>query len=170
MYFNGNDAVVIISGTTVLGDGSNILDVIGVIGEDPGDSWIDGEGGWVTRDRSLTRQPDVTGGTVQIAALGHSFIGEGWDVSFKNDFSELRSHDCECDPTFTGVRDLVNQVPVSLYPNPADEVAIVESTEIIERVEIFNLMGLAMRQFKPTKQPLHSRIVAFRSQSGHVFG
>ncbi|MEM7101877.1 MAG: T9SS type A sorting domain-containing protein [Bacteroidota bacterium] len=147
LYFNGNDAITLISGTTVAGDGSNILDVIGVIGEDPGDSWIDMEGAWVTRDRSLTRQPEVTGGDLFVAALGDVFTGAGWDVSFKNDFSELRQHDCVCDPNFTSTRDLVNQVPVNVYPNPATEIAIIESTEIIERVELFNLTGQSMRQY-----------------------
>ena len=98
MYFNGNDAVALISGTEVMADGSNLIDVIGVIGEDPGQSWETWEGQWITRDKSLTRNPEIGGGSgFVVAALGDTIAYSNWDISFKNDFSGLGSHECVCE-------------------------------------------------------------------------
>jgi len=95
MYFNGNDAMVLLKGTEVAADGSNILDVIGVIGEDPvmtidQPAWVDANGSWVTRDKSIMRNADITTGRNDfsqiIASSGGSFTGENWTIHPKNDF------------------------------------------------------------------------------------
>jgi type IX secretion system substrate protein/lamin tail-like protein len=140
MYFNGNDAVCLISGTTVMPDGSNLIDVIGVIGEDPGQSWETSEGEWITRDRSLTRKAYVGGGTgFVVAALGDTIAYENWDISFKNDFSGLGWQVCNCE--VTALAEL-NQVPFKMFPNPltSNELTI-EAAENMQQLVIFNILG-----------------------------
>ena len=166
MYFNGNDAMVLLKGNELAPDGSNIVDVIGVIGEDPetsimNDAWVSPEGFWLTKDRSLIRQSSVVSGNNDlnkvVAAAGGSFEGEGWDSWFKNTFCFLGVHACDCDPNaptqitttdcgfdpadFTSTKDF-NQVEFKMYPNPltANDLTLV-GEESIKRIQIFNLMG-----------------------------
>ena len=140
MYFNGNDAVALISGTSVIADGSNIIDVIGVIGEDPGQSWETWEGQWITRDKSLTRNFDVGGGSgIVAAALGDTIAYENWDISYKNDFSNLGFQECFCSSVAV---DELNQVPFKMYPNPLAVNELTVQAELsIDKVLIYNLLG-----------------------------
>lgn len=52
-WFNGDDAIVLMRGTT-------IVDCIGRVGEDPGTAWCKGE--QTTLDRTLVGKPTVTEG------------------------------------------------------------------------------------------------------------
>ena len=58
MYFNGNDAVTLETST------GDILDIIGKIGEDPGEAWGDENDAYWTKDQTLIRKASVTGGFV----------------------------------------------------------------------------------------------------------
>jgi predicted extracellular nuclease len=80
-WFNGDDAVVLRKGTTV-------LDVIGQIGFDPGTEW--GTGLTSTADNTLRRKPTVTGGDPNGADV-FSPAGE-WDGFAIDDSSGLGSH------------------------------------------------------------------------------
>ncbi|MFT5764235.1 MAG: hypothetical protein ACI8X3_001665, partial [Saprospiraceae bacterium] len=144
MYFNGNDAVTLISGTEVMPDGSNVIDVIGVIGEDPGSSWETSEGEWITRDKSLTRNPLIGSGSgIVAAALGDTIAYENWDISYKNDFNGIGAHVCICAGPLSAQE--LNQVPFKMFPNPltANELTI-EAAEPIEQVIIYNILGEAV--------------------------
>ena len=81
MYFNGNDAVALVKGTEVAQDGSNLVDVIGVIGENPEntimeDAWVDENGYWLTKDRTLVRKPSVGGGRNDLSDVVYSSMVE----------------------------------------------------------------------------------------------
>ena len=149
MYFNGNDAVALVKGSDVLPDGSNIIDVIGVIGEDPGQSWVDYLGSFVTRDHTLERKSDVKAGTgAVVAQLQDTFAYVHYNVWGKNNFFGLGGHDCECDPNFVLSNENLNQVAFNMFPNPTDNELVVEAEESIERVEIYNLLGERMMEFR----------------------
>ena len=163
MYFNGNDAVALLSGTAVANDGSNILDVIGVIGENPEesimqDAWVDANGSWVTKDKSIMRNPDVVTGRNDfsdiIAQSGGSFTGENWTIYNKNNFSRLGIHNCDCNPEvsstlwscITGEGPLsvanLNLIDFKVFPNPNTVGHLqIEADENIGQVELINLMG-----------------------------
>ena len=161
MYFNGNDAVALISGSEVALDGSNIIDVIGVIGEDPTvtlmqDAWVDEFGGWLTKDKTLVRNYDVAGGrndfSEVIASVGGSFTGEGWTKERKNDFSFLGIHSSVCNSEDTpekyscslgplNTTDL-NKVSFALFPNPNSLGTLqIEAEEKVLNIEVFDIIG-----------------------------
>lgn len=143
MYFNGNDAVVLITGTTVAIDGSNILDVVGVIGEDPGDAWTTPNGSWLTKDKTLVRKEGIEAGTgVVVAALQDTFPSNQWEVYSKNTFYVIDGgHGCNCDPNFVNTQE-INVVPFKAYPNPTNGLMQVEAEANIESIEVFNIMGM----------------------------
>lgn len=142
MYFNGNDAVALISGTVVANDGSNIIDVVGVIGEDPGDAWTNATGLWITKDKTLVRKPTVQKGTgALVATLGDTLAYNDWEIYSKNTFTVLDDqHDCACDPNYTSTQP-INIVDFSVYPNPSNGAFTVEAAERINRVEVYNMVG-----------------------------
>jgi hypothetical protein len=142
MYFNGDDAVALVKGTSVFPDGSNILDVVGVIGEDPGDTWETPTGQWITKDKSLVRNPNVNQGTGAVVfVLGDTLAYDEWTILPKNTFTELDDyHICVCAVS----TQPINTVDFEIYPNPADGAFSIEAAEQIERIEVFNLMGQLM--------------------------
>jgi hypothetical protein len=140
MYFNGDDAVALITGTTVANDGSNILDVVGVIGEDPGDAWATPAGLWITRDRTLIRNSNIENGSgAVVSALGDTLAYGDWTSYPKNTFDVIDGqHDCAC--------NLINTQPIStvdfsVYPNPTNGAFTIEAAKRINRVEIYNMVG-----------------------------
>ncbi|MEL6636903.1 MAG: lamin tail domain-containing protein [Bacteroidota bacterium] len=162
MYFNGNDAVALIQGTVLSPTGDNLIDVIGVIGEDPeltiGEpAWVDANGFWVTRDRSIVRRPEVTEGrnapTEVIAQAGGSFMGEEWISYRKDNFSYLGVHTCDCasgqqfDRFSCSTGPIastfeLSQVNFQIFPNPNATGNLTITAEAkIERVDLFNVVG-----------------------------
>lgn len=161
MYFNGNDAMALLLGDAVANDGSNILDVIGVIGEDPTssieeDAWVDVDGGWVTKDKTIVRNYAVAGGrnepSMTVASLGGTFVGAEWKKYNKNDFSYLGIHKSVCNAEETPNQyscstgpvntNPVNLVDFNVYPNPTSIGSIeIQSEESIASVELINMVG-----------------------------
>ncbi len=165
MYFNGNDAMALLKGKELSMTGDNILDVIGVIGENPEnsimqDAWVSPEGFWLTKDRTLIRQPQETAGRSDINQVvfsqGGTFDGTGWDSWFKNTFCFLGQHVCDCDPNpptdgFAGdcgfnpntvSTSNFNTIKFEMFPNPlTDSELVVKGDASIRSVQIFNLTG-----------------------------
>lgn len=125
MYFNGNDAVALLSSSNV------VLDVIGRIGEDPGENWgwTDQNGSVWTRDQTLVRQFNVQGGDNN----GYDVFWPElqWNNFAVNTYSNLGSHACSCSTpppcetpssvSYSGLNTgyLVSDGPTSLTPSPA---------------------------------------------------
>lgn len=81
LNYNGDDALALIYGT-------DTVDVVGKIGEDPGTGWVLGSGN--TANRTLVRMPNVNEGTNVFAISATQWLG------FPNDdFSHLGSHTFE---------------------------------------------------------------------------
>ena len=141
-YFNGNDAVALITGTTVANDGSNVIDVVGVIGQDPtGGQWATPSGQWITKDKTITRNPNIQMGTgAVIANLGDTLAYADWTIYSKNTFTVLGEHGCTCDPDYTNTQP-INLVDFSVYPNPSNGLFTIEAAERMEKVEIYNMVG-----------------------------
>jgi len=165
MYFNGNDAVALIKGREFDPSNPMILDVIGVIGEDPQSTinqpaWVDDSGFWVTRDRSLIRNPEIKEGTGLVSAfdtVNNTFDYTQWDSRRKNDFGDLGGHACECNVLSN---DELSQVDFSMYPNPIGDNSLNISGEFqIENVRVYNIHGQLI--FKTANQ-LNSNFMNLR--------
>ena len=160
MYFNGNDAVALITGTEIAADGSNLVDVIGVIGEDPEntimeDAWVNEDGFWLTKNRTLVRKSSVGAGRNLLPDVifqqGGTFDGSEWNSYWNNSFQYLGVHNSACNTAgqgteyscLTGVATYeVNEVPFTMYPNPlGTDLLTINAPEKIERVDVYNLMG-----------------------------
>lgn len=147
MSYNGNDAVFLISGATVNSNGDNILDVVGVIGEDPQNTigqpaWTDANGKWLTRDNTLVRRGGIKAGSGAVIAIyGDTIAYNEWDYYCNNDFSNLGSHSCACDPNFVGVEEVVNEIPVSVQPNPTKDWLVINAAQPIQQLEVYDLAG-----------------------------
>ena len=122
MYFNGNDAMVLRKIST-----NTPVDIFGVIGEDPG------ELGWdeITKNQTLVRHPDVTGGDTQ--AVDEFDVLAVWDSLGANVFDHLGFHVCNC------VMSVENRTANALraFPNPfrnhLDLLADQPMTEVVVR-------------------------------------
>jgi len=134
MYFNGNDAVTLETST------GDIIDIIGKIGEDPGEAWGDDNDAYWTKDQTLIRKASVTGGFVYDASQPYSFDPTlEWDSLPQNTFTELGQHSCNCSDNMS-----INEFEsvVNLYPNPNSSGLLnIESTSPIKELNIFNLIG-----------------------------
>ncbi len=87
-WFNGNDAVVLRNGTT-------ILDVIGQIGFNPGTEW--GSGLTSTADNTLRRKATICAGDPDGSNAFDPSVE--WDGFATNTFDGLGAHTANCGPT-----------------------------------------------------------------------
>ena len=78
--FTGNDAVALIKG-------DEILDIIGVIGEDPGTAWPIGEYATGTANHTIIRYPYINRGSA-------TWKSSQWEVLEKDFFNDLKNHEC----------------------------------------------------------------------------
>ncbi len=162
MYFNGNDAVILIKGDQISQNGDNILDVIGVIGEDPEDTimedaWVDEDGFWLTKNRTLVRKREVSSGRNNlndiVYALDGTFTGDEWNSYRNNSFEFLGIHNSTCNNLETPDRYSCSEGPITnvfetsliefkVYPNPVSQGNLnVISEESITGVEVYNIVG-----------------------------
>ena len=144
MYFNGNDAVVLVKGTTVDATGSNIVDAIGVIGEDPGvNGWVDPQGKKYTTDMTIKRKKSVKRGTGMVLTARDTFAYTQWDRYYKDAFCVLDNHPCDCDPsTISVAKPVMNEVDFTIFPNPTSERTVsIVAEENIASIQVFNILG-----------------------------
>ncbi len=148
MYFNGNDAVTLekLDGT--------ILDIIGKVGEDPGQGWTDdASSGFVdtgewwrlwTKDQTLVRKPGVLHGVFTNPSEFNPTLE--WDSLPRNTFDSLRMHTCDCgnaawtDPS--SINEIVPSNDAVFFPNPVtNNEFTIKGTEIIKSIEVYNSLG-----------------------------
>ena len=109
-FFNGDDAIVLF-------DGTDTLDVIGVVGQRPATGWAT-PGGGSTLNNTLVRSPNTDiGGRWNGPNGSATWLGGGVDV-----FTGLGSFTSAVCPTVTGTRSAA-ALPraLEIYPNPASE-------------------------------------------------
>jgi Lamin Tail Domain/Secretion system C-terminal sorting domain len=149
MYHNGDDAMALIKGFNV--NSPNVIDAVGVIGEDPGLSWVDPNATspylvQQTQDRTLVRKPNIEAGTVLISDGGTTVFNAGdWKMYSQNYFLDLGKHCSTCDPSFpcpVGTENKKPSVAFNLYPNPIQHGKVsIRTTENIVSATVTNLLG-----------------------------
>lgn len=105
LSFNGNDAISLERNDT-------LVDLIGVIGQDPVTQWGNG-----TQDHTLIRKSSVVGG-VKLNPSSFDPADE-WNIMAIDEFSYLGNHTSSCMQT-TQVNTL-NKLKANIYPNPAQD-------------------------------------------------
>ena len=145
MYFNGNDAVSL----EKISDGT-IVDLIGKVGEDPGDGWTDDPssgfvdiGEWWrlwTKDQTLVRKPSIKEGVHANPSEFNATLE--WDSLPRNTFDSLGTHTCDCGSAMSIDQTFNTDPKLVFFPNPATEGKfVVQATEVFESVEVYNSIG-----------------------------
>ena len=142
LYMNGNDAMT-------LSKNGTIIDIIGKIGEDPGDAWTDDAtagftdangGAWWTKNHTLVRKANVKTG-VKTSPILFNPAAE-WDSLSINTWTNLGTHECDCS---SGGPSSIEDKSTSfvLYPNPAtnNQTINVSTNKAIKSFELINALG-----------------------------
>lgn len=142
LYMNGNDAMT-------LSKNGTIIDIIGKIGEDPGDAWTDDAtagftdangGAWWTKNHTLVRKANVKTG-VKTSPILFNPAAE-WDSLSINTWTNLGTHECDCS---SGGPSSIEDKSTSfvLYPNPAtnNQTINVSANKAIKSFELINALG-----------------------------
>jgi PKD repeat protein len=124
--FNGDDALV-------LKKGSNVIDVIGVVGTDPGTFWSVGTGS--TLDYTLVRNS-----TVDAPSTSWATVQNQWTVYPVNTTTYLGQHTSTCS-TITAIVDDPLQNNIHIYPNPTEGVTTISLSTDVADIEITDLLG-----------------------------
>jgi hypothetical protein len=138
-YMNGNDAIGLFNGTTMI----DLMGKIGDAGMASGQSWSDvfpydgSAGAFWTKDQTLRRKASVKAG---VSVNPDPFIVTAeWDSLPKDTWSGLGSHTCAC---VVGLNNLGSAVSFAVFPNPSvDGIFTISSTELISEIQISNLIG-----------------------------
>ena len=142
LYMNGNDAMT-------LSKNGSIIDIIGKIGEDPGDAWTDDAtagftdangGAWWTKNHTLVRKASVKSGVTTSPILFNP--AAEWDSLSINTWTNLGAHECDCS---SGGPSSIEDKSTSfvLYPNPATNMQTinVSANKAIKSFELINALG-----------------------------
>ncbi|HRI26995.1 MAG TPA: T9SS type A sorting domain-containing protein [Chitinophagales bacterium] len=154
LYHNGNDAMSLNKNdgvSTQFGATGTFVDIFGLIGEDPGQSWTNtapytqsAGGAYWTRDKTLIRKNGIAAGVTTNPGIPYTGAWNPtaqWDTLSRNTFTHLGWHSCQCGDAPNSVPAIVSN-KVSIYPNPAKDVLHLQCTQaVIASVEIYNLLG-----------------------------
>ena len=142
MYFNGDDAVAILSG-----NGTEMVDLFGVIGDlaNP-DGWgfygtdTAGNSLYLSQDHTLQRRWSVQSGiTVSPSSFDPAVE---WDSLPANTFTELGAHISTCDPTDIKKVSKEQKSKFWLFPSPSESGYIqIRTNYDIDNIDIINIMG-----------------------------
>jgi hypothetical protein len=167
MYFNGNDALALLNGST-------LIDFFGVLGQDPsGGAWPDSNTtDGLTADHSLIRKETIQQGiatppTTLTSGIDFDPRLEWYDAG-KNRFQNLGSHDCGClnanitviDTNYgcpaTGIKE-VEEINFSIFPNPSNTGSInIVSEKSPVNIRIFNALGSVIYNEKSNRNNIQS--------------
>jgi len=138
-FMNGNDAIALFNGATMI----DLMGKIGDAGMVSGQSWSDAfpydgsAGAWYTKDQTLIRKASVK---VGVSVNPDPFIVTAeWDSLPKDTWTELGQHTCDC---LLGLNEMPKTVSFAVYPNPSSNGnVIVSASEEIEYIEVVNMLG-----------------------------
>jgi len=163
MYFNGNDAMVLVNDEA--GGQGFIWDVIGVIGQDPGNppdgggwnnvppdyTWAaNNEEAW-TANHSLIRKSDVVFGVFSPPGAGEWDVSVQWDsippvirnddgIVIGGNWASLGEHYCECGDVVDNI-STVDFIKFEIFPNPVVNQMKITSEVPVADVDIYTING-----------------------------
>lgn len=139
MYFNGNDALAIVSN-----NGNTLIDLYGRIGEGTGfGGWsaygTDAAGAtlYASQDHTQKRKSNVVSGVTTNPSSFDVFAQ--YDTLPANTFDFLGEHVCDCT---VGVSEINSRTSIQMYPNPAGDAPVSFISEVvISRYQIIDVNG-----------------------------
>ncbi len=143
--FNGDDAIALVYG-------SALVDVIGVIGVDPGTSWSVDTG--TTIDHTLIRNSNVTSGTTSwpVSTTQWTVYSFGVD-SLGAHNGPLNQAPC----VINGITAVESNNLVRVYPNPNNGKFVIElQNAIAAEIKLFDMTGQLVYTIKETSSNLVS--------------
>lgn len=170
MCFNGDDALALQK--NVGGTWTNV-DIFGCRGEQPTNSsgTANPTAGWTslapyasmpagyttaqfgpyfkqywTLDKTLRRKNSVKAGVSVNPAFNSFNPSVQWDSLMVNTFSGLGTHTCDCG--VVGVKEINKSFGVNVYPNPAKNTVMLQSTNTITKVDIYSVTGQVVKTIK----------------------
>ena len=188
-YFNGNDAVVLAKGSVNDIANSQVVDIFGKIGEDPGEAWTSdfpytGAGAEVTKDHSMIRKANIQKGetnpvisffdplleydsipavVVRLDENGNPVLSTNGNAILDGNWSSLGSHDCECNPASLNEN---NQVEIEIFPNPSNGTFTLSNLTNIDFIEIRNALG---QKIYSTSNSVHIKTISINKPKGVYF-
>lgn len=156
-YMNGNDAIGLFNGTTMI----DLMGKIGDAGMASGQSWSDvfpydgSAGAFWTKDQTLRRKASVKAG---VSVNPDPFIvTQQWDSLPKDTWNGLGTHTCDC---VLGLNKLGSAISFAVFPNPSvDGIFTISSTELISEIQISNLLGQVVF-FEKSTEALKSKNIS----------
>jgi endonuclease I len=131
-FFNGDDALALF-------DGTDTLDVIGVIGTDPGTTWPI-PGGGSTTDNTLVRKPTVARGETRWSVGAGTWQALGTDV-----YTNTGRHTSTACIVSSTVKNAPLNTSLAVYPNPAATAVQVQVVGLRGRhaaeIRLYNALG-----------------------------
>lgn len=129
-FFNGNDGVVLMKGTT-------LLDIIGQKGFDPGTEWVAAT--ISTKDQTLRRKANIcTGDRNDSDAFNPSIE---WESAGTDVFSDLGKHTNTCVITSVAHHTLAQIETAQIFPNPAKSDITIQGLLPNTTIVIVNVFG-----------------------------
>lgn len=135
--YNGDD-------TIELSKNGSSIDLIGIIGTDPGSGWNVAGISNATKDHTLIRKTSVTGpNTNWSTSAGTTTVDSEWVVYDNNsNWDTIGSYDADSESDPNLLNKALENAQVSLYPNPAiNTLTFKSSLTSIGTFEIFNTNG-----------------------------
>jgi predicted extracellular nuclease len=161
MYFNGDDAFVLIK------NNNQIMDIVGKIGEDPGSAWSvpgDPNTRYWTRDQTLVRKASVMHGVSGNPEVFDPSLE--WDSLPENTFSELGEHICNCNPISV---EEVYERTFSIFPNPiVTGTFAIKSSAMMESITLRSADGRLI-DHQNLSSVTYSNIVLPKAEAGVYF-
>ena len=140
-FFNGDDALALF-------DGTDTLDVIGVIGTDPGTTWAI-PGGGSTTDNTLVRKPTVARGETRWSKGAATWQALGTDV-----YTSVGRHTSTACIVSSTVKNAPLNTGLAVYPNPAATTLQLQVTGLRGRhtadIRLYNTLGQQVLQQERT--------------------
>ncbi|WP_375437758.1 endonuclease [uncultured Hymenobacter sp.] len=131
-FFNGDDALALM-------EGSDTLDIIGVVGVDPGTTWPI-PGGGSTTDNTLVRKPTVARGEARWSVGASTWQAVGTDV-----YTNLGSHSSTACLVTSTTKNAPLNTGLAVYPNPAAHSVHVQVPGLLGQhtaaIRLYNALG-----------------------------
>jgi Lamin Tail Domain len=160
MYFNGDDAFVLIKGT------ATILDIIGKIGEDPGEAWYvpsDPTTRYWTRDQTLIRKNEIQQGVTTNPSVFDPSLE--WDSLEVNTYTQLGQHFCLCGDA--SINRINTQNEFSYFPNPIDnQLLVIKSSAEMASYRLLTSAGQVVAQEKFANYSFNVNVTLPESAAG----